>query len=86
MNSFAGTVKFVYGDINQGYICTPMSTAILLFGFLILTGPLSIRSTVLHSIMWTEILYFFAVGLRQAVLDPKFDEEHEGRTIQMRFC
>ena len=33
----------------------------------------------LHSTMWTEILYFFAVGLRQAVLDPKFDEEHDAR-------
>ena len=29
--------------------------------------------------MWTGILYFFAVGLRQAVLDPKFDEEHDAR-------
>ena len=32
-----------------------------------------------HSIMWTEILSFFAVGLRQAVLEPKFDEEHDAR-------
>ena len=29
--------------------------------------------------LWTGILYFFAVGLRQAVLDPKFDEEHDAR-------
>ena len=29
--------------------------------------------------MWTEILHFFAVGLGQAVLDPKFDEEHDVR-------
>ena len=29
--------------------------------------------------MWTKVCDFFAVGLRQAVLDPKFDEEHDAR-------